>query len=145
MKTIKIITLCCFLSIGISQNKQKHSVFVKAQLYPSVGINYRITTGTHFRTSLLLAGSEIFGNTALLFDIFENEKLKYYLGPSYTASFSDTIEFVSIGQIIGIKLHWRNKLELFGEIGIDLGNNEGNQGLYLLVNTGIGLSYYFGK
>lgn len=43
MKTIKIITLLCFLSIGVSQNNKNHSVFVKAQYVPSIGINYKLT------------------------------------------------------------------------------------------------------
>ncbi len=145
MKIIKIIILLCFLSIGISQNINRYSAFVKAQLYPSVGINYKITNHASFRPALFIGAPELWGNATLLFDIFESKKLKYYFGPSFTTNLLNLTGFYSMGMIIGSKLQLSNNFELFGEFGADLSNSNGIKDTHFLMTTGVGISYYFGK
>lgn len=144
MKIIKIITLLCFLSIGVSQNANRHSIFVKVQLLPSVGVNYKITDYVIFRHAFLIATDGLIGNVAIVVDIYKGNKFTYYLGSNYSVDISESLDFKSMGFLIGAEFPLKNNFELFGELGVDVSTGENLEGFHFAM-TGIGIKYYLGK
>ena len=139
-----IVSFMFFHSISFSQNNKKHNVFIKAQLLPSVGINYKITDYVIFRHAFLIATDGLIGNAALIVDIYKGNKFTYYLGSNYSVDISESLDFKSMGFLIGAELPLKNKFELFGELGVDVSTGENLEGFHFAM-TGIGIKYYLGK
>ena len=146
MKTIKIITLFCFLSIGVSQNANRHSVFVKAQYIPTVGAAFKISNRLSIRPSIMAnisdGNSSVVGQLAIL-RLSKNTTLLKYIGTNFT--YDKLYDGVFIGILFGIKTNINTKIGVFGEVGLDVGLRGDGISDFGLLNSGVGINYYLGR
>lgn len=146
MKTIKIISILCFLSISFSQDIDKHSVFIKAQYVPTVGAEFKLSQKISLRPSIMATisnNSSFIVNAALIFNTKSNDLLTKYIGTNFT--YESSLDGIYAGLLAGVKTNINNKIGVFGEIGLDVGLfGDGIESIGLQ-NTGVGINYFLGK
>ena len=145
MKTIKIITLLCFLSIGVSQSANRHSLFLKAQNIPTVGADFSISNRLSVRPSIMVnisdGTSSFVGEFAILHLIGSNINILKYIGSNFI--YDRLYDGIFIGVLIGIRTSINNKISVFGEVSLDAGLRGDGISDFGLLHSGVGINYYF--
>ncbi len=147
MKTIKIIILLCFLSIGVSQNANRHSIFIKAQYIPTVEVDFKISNRLSVRPSIMANisdGSSYFvGELAILRLVGSNTNILNYVGSNFT--YDRLYNGIIIGVLAGVRTNINNKIGVFGEVSLDAGLHGDGISDFGLLRSGVGISYYLGR
>ncbi len=80
----------------------------------------------------------LISSLSLLFSLSSDESFSKYIGPDITLnSFEEEFYF---GLILGAQYNLHQRFKLFLEIGPSIGNV---YGCFTLLNTGVGINYYF--
>jgi len=129
-----------------AQEKGRLGITVDAQYLPQIGIAYNISEKFQARLSTYLylefgdIYSENFSSLCLLFRFPSDETIRPYIGPDVTY---DGFDYdLCLGAIAGIEYKLHPQLYLFAEIGPSVSIEYGSVSI---INTGIGIKYYFKK
>ncbi|MDT0632241.1 hypothetical protein [Rubrivirga litoralis] len=120
-------------------------VGVKVGVEPQVGLDLHLgeTVGLRLLTSLTVGNDDAFGTSTVAVPLRfpAVRRVAVFVGPSVTFVNFEDVAFA--GGIVGVEYDLGSRVSLVGEVGLDVGIDDGFADFSTGVNTGVGAFYRF--